>query len=199
MKQPKGGTAPHSLRRPNGLYQLIRTRRNQPPHTVSPAQPLSACCRAWRYVHSPDQVPRVCLNPHRDTPGGQCRLYSRHAPVARGHSAAGGLCSLRADAPARSSALRNGDYRHESAGGHAAERTRGRARRLGSQWRHERERVDELHRDAGRRVPYPIQWRTGAGSFVSIPRGTAHALVRRGRRPLIVFATLSGAPCEEPR
>ena len=60
-------------------------------------------------------------------------------------------------------------------------------------------RVDELHRDAGRRVPYPIQWRTGAGSFVSIPRGTAHALVRRGRRPLIVFATLSGAPCEEPR
>jgi len=39
----------------------------------------------------------------------------------------------------------------------------------------------------------------GAGSFVSIPRGTAHALVRRGRRPLIVLATLSGTPCEEPR
>ena len=39
----------------------------------------------------------------------------------------------------------------------------------------------------------------GAGSFVSIPRGTAHALVRRGRRPLIVLATLSGTPCEELR
>ena len=39
----------------------------------------------------------------------------------------------------------------------------------------------------------------GAGSFVSIPRGTAHALVRSGRRPLIVLATLSGTPCEEPR
>lgn len=39
----------------------------------------------------------------------------------------------------------------------------------------------------------------GAGSFVSVPRGTAHALVRRGRRPLIVLATVSGTPCEEPR
>ena len=39
----------------------------------------------------------------------------------------------------------------------------------------------------------------GAGSFVSVPRGTSHALVRRGRRPLMVLATLSGAPCEEPR
>ena len=39
----------------------------------------------------------------------------------------------------------------------------------------------------------------GAGSFVSIPRGTAHTLARRGRRPLIVLATLSGTPCEEPR
>jgi mannose-6-phosphate isomerase-like protein (cupin superfamily) len=38
-----------------------------------------------------------------------------------------------------------------------------------------------------------------AGSFVSIPRGTAHALVRRGRRPLILLATVSGTPCEEPR
>ena len=38
-----------------------------------------------------------------------------------------------------------------------------------------------------------------AGSFVSIPRGTAHALVHRGRRPLIVLATLGGTPCEEPR
>ncbi|MSO83631.1 MAG: cupin domain-containing protein, partial [Acidobacteria bacterium] len=39
----------------------------------------------------------------------------------------------------------------------------------------------------------------GAGSFISIPRGTAHTLVRRGRRPLIVLATLSGTPCEEAR
>ena len=39
----------------------------------------------------------------------------------------------------------------------------------------------------------------GAGSFVSIPRGTAHALARRGRRPLIMLATLSGTPCEEAR
>lgn len=38
-----------------------------------------------------------------------------------------------------------------------------------------------------------------AGSFVSIPRGTPHALIRRGRRPLIALATVSGTPCEEPR
>ena len=39
----------------------------------------------------------------------------------------------------------------------------------------------------------------GAGSFVSIPRGTAHTLGRRGRRPLIMLATLSGTPCEQAR
>jgi mannose-6-phosphate isomerase-like protein (cupin superfamily) len=38
-----------------------------------------------------------------------------------------------------------------------------------------------------------------AGSFVSIPRGTAHAIGRRGRRPLILLATLNGTPCEEAR
>jgi mannose-6-phosphate isomerase-like protein (cupin superfamily) len=38
-----------------------------------------------------------------------------------------------------------------------------------------------------------------AGSFVSVPRGTPHALVRRGRRPLILMATLSGTPCEQAR
>ena len=38
-----------------------------------------------------------------------------------------------------------------------------------------------------------------AGGFVSLPRGTAHTLVRRGRRPLIVLATLSGEACEQPR
>ena len=36
-------------------------------------------------------------------------------------------------------------------------------------------------------------------SFVALPRDTAHALTRRGRRPLIVLVTLSGAPCEEAR
>jgi mannose-6-phosphate isomerase-like protein (cupin superfamily) len=38
-----------------------------------------------------------------------------------------------------------------------------------------------------------------AGGFVSIPRGTAHVLVRRGRRPLILLATVSGTPCEQAR
>jgi mannose-6-phosphate isomerase-like protein (cupin superfamily) len=38
-----------------------------------------------------------------------------------------------------------------------------------------------------------------AGAFVSVPRATTHRLVRRGRRPLIVLMTLSGAPCEEAR
>jgi mannose-6-phosphate isomerase-like protein (cupin superfamily) len=38
-----------------------------------------------------------------------------------------------------------------------------------------------------------------AGTFVSIPRGTAHTLVRRGNRPLIVVTTVAGSPCEEPR
>ena len=38
-----------------------------------------------------------------------------------------------------------------------------------------------------------------AGSFVSIPRGTAHSVARRGKRPLIVLVTLNGTPCEEAR
>ena len=38
-----------------------------------------------------------------------------------------------------------------------------------------------------------------AGSFVSVPRGTAHSIIRSGRRPLILLSTLSGTPCEEPR
>jgi mannose-6-phosphate isomerase-like protein (cupin superfamily) len=38
-----------------------------------------------------------------------------------------------------------------------------------------------------------------AGTFVSVPRGTPHALIRRGRRPLILVATLSGTPCEQAR
>ena len=38
-----------------------------------------------------------------------------------------------------------------------------------------------------------------AGGYVSLPRGTPHSLVRRGRRPLIVLATLSGEPCEQAK
>ena len=33
------------------------------------------------------------------------------------------------------------------------------------------------------------------GSLSTIPRGTPHALERRGRNPLIVLSTLAGAPC----
>jgi hypothetical protein len=36
-------------------------------------------------------------------------------------------------------------------------------------------------------------------AFVSIPRGTPHSFTRTGRRPLILLAVLSGAPCEEAR
>jgi len=39
----------------------------------------------------------------------------------------------------------------------------------------------------------------GTNGFVSVPRGTAHAFVRSGRRPLILFAVLSGEPCEQPK
>jgi hypothetical protein len=35
--------------------------------------------------------------------------------------------------------------------------------------------------------------------FVSVPRGTAHAFARTGRRPLILFAVLSGEPCEQAK
>jgi mannose-6-phosphate isomerase-like protein (cupin superfamily) len=34
------------------------------------------------------------------------------------------------------------------------------------------------------------------GQFVMIPRGTSHAFTRRGRRPLILLAILSGEPCD---
>lgn len=33
------------------------------------------------------------------------------------------------------------------------------------------------------------------GSMSAIPRGTSHAIERRGRNPLIVLSTLAGAPC----
>lgn len=38
-----------------------------------------------------------------------------------------------------------------------------------------------------------------AGGYASVPRGTAHSIVRRGRRPLILLAVLNGEPCEEAR
>ena len=38
-----------------------------------------------------------------------------------------------------------------------------------------------------------------AGVYASLPRGTTHALTRKGRRPLILIAVLSGEPCEEAK
>lgn len=38
-----------------------------------------------------------------------------------------------------------------------------------------------------------------AGGYMSVPRGTAHSFARRGRRPLILLAVLSGEACEEAR
>lgn len=35
-----------------------------------------------------------------------------------------------------------------------------------------------------------------AGHFASLPRGSSYALLRRGRNPLIVLATLVGEPCQ---
>jgi len=36
------------------------------------------------------------------------------------------------------------------------------------------------------------------GGFALVPRGTAHAFVRKGRRPLILLGLLSGERCEAP-
>ena len=38
-----------------------------------------------------------------------------------------------------------------------------------------------------------------AGTFVSVPRGNAHSVGRKGRRPLIMLSTLSGTACEEAK
>jgi mannose-6-phosphate isomerase-like protein (cupin superfamily) len=38
-----------------------------------------------------------------------------------------------------------------------------------------------------------------ASSFVALPRGAAHTVIHKSRRPLIMLVTLSGAPCEQPR
>ena len=37
------------------------------------------------------------------------------------------------------------------------------------------------------------------GTLIALPRATAHGIVRRGKRPLILLVTLSGAPCEQTR
>ncbi len=36
-------------------------------------------------------------------------------------------------------------------------------------------------------------------SFVSVPRGVSHAIVHRGRRPLVLMTQLSGEPCEQAK
>ena len=36
-------------------------------------------------------------------------------------------------------------------------------------------------------------------SVVSVPRGTRHSFVRKGNRPLILLAVLSGEPCEQAK
>ena len=41
--------------------------------------------------------------------------------------------------------------------------------------------------------------RLATNAFVSVPRATPHSFARTGRRPLILMATLSGEPCEQPR
>lgn len=38
-----------------------------------------------------------------------------------------------------------------------------------------------------------------AAGFVSVPRGVGHTIERRGRRPLILLAVLSGEPCEQAK
>jgi len=38
-----------------------------------------------------------------------------------------------------------------------------------------------------------------AGSLVVVPHGTPHAMDRRGKNPLIVLSTLTGAPCPNAR
>jgi len=39
--------------------------------------------------------------------------------------------------------------------------------------------------------------RIETNGFISVPRGTVHAFERRGNRPLVLLAVLSGAPCEQ--
>jgi hypothetical protein len=41
--------------------------------------------------------------------------------------------------------------------------------------------------------------RLATNGFASVPRGTSHAFQRRGNRPLILLAVLSGEPCEQAK
>jgi hypothetical protein len=41
--------------------------------------------------------------------------------------------------------------------------------------------------------------RIETNGFISVPRGTLHGFERRGNRPLVLLAVLSGAPCEQAR
>lgn len=41
--------------------------------------------------------------------------------------------------------------------------------------------------------------RLALNTFASVPRGTSHAFSRRGTRPLVLLAVLSGEPCEQAR
>jgi hypothetical protein len=38
-----------------------------------------------------------------------------------------------------------------------------------------------------------------AGRYAALPRGASHSLIRKGRRPLILLAVLSGEACEQAR
>jgi mannose-6-phosphate isomerase-like protein (cupin superfamily) len=38
-----------------------------------------------------------------------------------------------------------------------------------------------------------------AGGYAALPRGTSHSVTRKGRRPLILLAVLSGEPCEQAK
>jgi mannose-6-phosphate isomerase-like protein (cupin superfamily) len=39
----------------------------------------------------------------------------------------------------------------------------------------------------------------GAGTFVSVPRGTPFSIGPQGKNPLILLSSLSGEPCEQAR
>jgi mannose-6-phosphate isomerase-like protein (cupin superfamily) len=45
----------------------------------------------------------------------------------------------------------------------------------------------------GRDVPL------AAGVYAALPRAASHAITRKGRRPLILLAVLSGEPCEQAK
>jgi len=44
-----------------------------------------------------------------------------------------------------------------------------------------------------------LNTRIATNGFVSVPRGTLHGFERRGNRPLVLLAVLSGEPCEQTK